>query len=102
MQDKIARKRARAIVKRAFKEAKKESWKAYVSNLNRTNSSEVWKAINTIRGKFSQKILLLHVGRRYVSTLNGVLDALAKSLQSIIDEKNYSHRFLHIKTKSKC
>ena len=40
--DQIAWKRARALTKRKFKEAKRESWRNCVSNLQRsTNSSEV-------------------------------------------------------------
>ena len=98
--DKIAWKRARAIAKQAFKQAKQQCWRDFVSNLNhRTPSSEVWNMIRRIRGKEIGKITMLQEdGRRY-NTVSEIANKLAESFEEISSDSNYSDEFLHLKRK---
>lgn len=93
--DQIAWKRARAIARTTFREAKQQSWRAYVSTLNTTTpSSEIWKTINKIRGYSSRKINILKVGNEYVSSIEDITEKLAETFENISSDKNYSPEFL--------
>ena len=97
--DKIAHSRALAKQKRLFKEAKRNSWKKYISGLShKTPDSEIWKKIRKLQGKFAPSPLpTLHVNGRDISDQKSVAQTLGKHFANISSSSNYSNEFQQIR-----
>lgn len=91
-------KKYRAIARKTFKEAKQKSWRDYVSNLKTTTpSSEIWGAVNKIRGRYDRKVNILRDGDEYFSSVEAITEKLAETFESISSNENYSSEFLRFK-----
>ena len=97
--DKIAYARALAKQKKIFKEAKRNSWKKYISKLTtKSTNSEVWNKIRKLQGKFVPSPLpILHVNGNEVSDPKAVADELARHFANVSSPNNYSREFQHIR-----
>ena len=96
--NKISFNRAKSRARRCFKQAKKASWRSFVSQLNsRTPSAKVWKAIRKIGGKRQGHIQHLRVGTEQISDPKDIADTLAKNISNISSEERYSKEFAKTK-----
>lgn len=100
MEDKIAWKKARAIAKATIREAKKKSWRDYVSTLKTTTPSyEIWQTVNKIRGNHSRRVNILKEGDELHSSIPAISEKLAETFETISSDRNYSPEFLKLKQK---
>ena len=93
--NRIAYARACAKQKRTFKKAKRLSWRKYISDISaKTPSSDVWKKIRKLQGKFVPASMpVLKVNERYVSDPKCVAESLAKHFANVSSAAHYSHDF---------
>ena len=93
--NRIAYARACAKQKRTFKKAKRLSWRKYISDISaKTPSSDVWKKIRKLQGKFVPTSMpVLKVNERYVSDPKCVAESLAKHFANVSSAAHYSHEF---------
>jgi len=95
----LAYKQSKAKVRCVIKEARKESWKRFCSNLNsKTKSGTVWKAIKKIKGKKgSASINHLKVDGKLITDKAEVANVIAQTIESNSSAINYSNQFQAIK-----
>ena len=71
IENKIACKRLRPICRKAFQQAKTESWLTYVSSINANTSMEkIWKRVQKIKGKFTRRPPTLLTNTSGIETQN--------------------------------
>ena len=97
----VAFRKARAHAKRTIKEAKRASWKNYVSQLNRfTPISQVWSQIKRISGNFSPAPLpVLTVGTRTVLAPIDVANEIGQAFAERCSMNNAAPEFLQYKVR---
>ena len=78
----IAYRKARALARRTINEAKVDSWRNYISSLNRfTPTTQVWTRIKRISGRFSSSPLpVLRVNNSDIIHPFDVAEEIARSL----------------------
>ena len=98
----IAFRNARASARRTIKDAKRESWRKYVTSLNRSSSlSDVWARIHRISGKKgSVPLPVLRVGNRDVMDPADVANEMAAALSQRSRGGNTDPRFLQHRARS--
>lgn len=75
----IKYKQAQAKERFTILEAKKESWREYVSSLNSTaTSQEIWNKVRAIKGKNMQKTITLKNNNKIITNSTEVADELAE------------------------
>ena len=92
----ISLRRHNAICRKTFKEAKRASWKNYVTSLNAdTNLNEIWKKVNKIRGKFTRHPapLLAKEDGNLTNKPAETSEILADAYQKISSNTSYSKEF---------
>ena len=98
VEDKILWKKNRAKATRAFRQAKKESWRAYVSSLNSgAKTRELWRTVNKLRGKGTREITILSSGGEIYAECGQIAQKLADTFADIASAENYSQKFKRIK-----
>ena len=100
LENSIAYKRKRAICKRVFKEAKRESWEKFVTSINSTTpTSMIWKKIRKTSKKFSTPKLPL-LERPDLSVTNDPTETaniFGTVFSNISNSSNYSQTFRNYK-----
>ena len=98
----IAFRKARASARRVVKDAKRDSWRKYVTGLNRLSSlSDVWARIHRISGKSSAVPLpVLRIGNRDVLHPAEVANEIATALSERSRGDNVDPRFLQHRVRS--
>ena len=91
--------RARAKQKRIFKEAKRESFKEYISGLtSKTPPTLVWNRVRKLQGKFVPSPLpILREGESFVSKPKDVADLLGHHFASVSSSDHFSPEFRQIR-----
>ena len=81
--------------------AKRDSWKSYVTRLNKdTKIKKVWETINKIRkGNVEQTIFPLKTDNRLLETKTDIVNALAKSFHAISSHASISPEVLRFQTR---
>ena len=97
--DKIDFKRLRALARYKIKEAKRSSWKTYVSTLNKdTTMKAVWKRYRKIDGKYTnQKQTIIEDNNVIIIDPKLVANKIAQSLAEISSTGRYQPEFLRYK-----
>ena len=95
----IAFRKARAFAKRTIQEAKRVSWREYVSRLNRfTPMTQVWSQIKRISGQFSSTPLpVLHVDGHDILSPSDVANEIGRALCNRFSSTNGDAEFLRHK-----
>ncbi|MEO0790898.1 MAG: reverse transcriptase family protein, partial [Bacteroidota bacterium] len=91
--------RARAKQKRAFKEARRESWKTYISTLtSKTPPKQIWDRIRKLQGKFSPSPLpVLKIGSDFITHPVDVAETLAAHFAGVSSANHYPVEFQAIR-----
>lgn len=98
MADKISYKRARAIAQSVKKNAKRESWRKYVSTINKdTPMSVVWKRIRRMKGHKQQHSICLTSGGITTATPVRVAEILADHFADVSNGEHYPAQFMRNK-----
>ena len=86
---------ARAIARKTIRTAKRQSWQAYVSNLNsNTSSKKVWDMIRKISGKSChQPIKHLQINNTLITGASDIANALANKFSENSSTQHYSTNF---------
>ena len=88
-------KKARAAARRVIREAKRKSWRDFVSTINRdTPTAEIWNAIKRINGKSCSRPLYLRVGGILIDDPEVIAEELAKYFASVSADTNFPDVFL--------
>ena len=97
--DRIIYKRRIAKARYIYKQANRDSWRQYVSSINRfTDSNKIWQRVRKIAKKRPYvPTPVLELGNQLIAEPQKVATAIAKNLQSLTDGSRYSERFLQIK-----
>ena len=97
--NKIAYNRARSKQKRIFKQAKRDSFREYISNLSsKTPPSMVWHKIRKLQGKFVPSPLpILKNGNTLISEPKDVADLFGQHFSSISSAEHYTPEFQRIR-----
>lgn len=92
----IAFKQSKAKTRRYILEAKQESWKNFVSSLNKdTPLKQIWQTIGKIRGiKTKQYIPLIKTGHDTVTDPQAIANILAENFQHVSSNDHYHPEFL--------
>ncbi|KAK3871092.1 hypothetical protein Pcinc_023738 [Petrolisthes cinctipes] len=95
----IAYKRARAEARRVINRAKRDSWRSFVSTVNRfTPLTKVWSTIKILNNKRPYTpITTLQVDNNIYDDPVDVANVLARSFSKVSSSANYDQRFLHHK-----
>lgn len=98
-QNLISFKKARARARWTRRKAKRESWKSFISTLNRnTPSKVVWDRIRKIKGDYrSFSVPLLQINGVPCNSLEEQANALGNHFHNVSSSLNYSREFLKIK-----
>ena len=93
--DKINYCRARAIATNTLKNAKKNSWRKYISSINiNTPMSKIWKRIGKIRGSYQNiKTPYLIKNNVHISDRKQVAELFATHYENISSVESYTHAF---------
>ena len=92
--DKIGWKRARAVATRAFKLAKQDEFRKYVSGMKVSiPAQQIYEKLRKIRGREARKIMLQQNGRLYTSTQE-IVECLAEAFQQVSNASNYTPELL--------
>ena len=99
VQDKIELNRVSAIARRTKRQARRESWREYVSSINsNTPMAKVWKRIRKMTGKYrGRKVPCLRVNGNIEMDPKRVADALATNMAAISSTQYYNQNFRTIK-----
>ena len=97
--NKISYNRAKAKCTYLCNEARRESWRHFLSSINQyTSMNKIWKKVMKISGKFSQTPTpILEVDDRIIQHPNEVAEILANSFSNVSNNRNYSPEFLRHK-----
>ena len=98
--NKIAYKRLKAVCRKTFKQAKTESWIAYVSSINANTSMEkIWKRVQKIKGKFTRRPppLLNNAYGIETQNPNETSNIFGEAFASISATENYTQNFQRYK-----
>ena len=101
--NKIAFKRTKAICRKTFIKARKESWIKYVSSINiNTSSKQVWERVKKISGKFKNQPLPLLRDANGDNTEDPAVTSniFARAFASVSEIGNYTPTFQNVKTKT--
>ena len=91
--------RARAKQKRAFKEARRESWENYISSLtSKTPPKLIWDKIRKLQGKFSPSPLpILKIDNNFITHHRDVAETLAGHFAGVSSANHYPAEFQAIR-----
>jgi len=96
--DKIALNRASAVARKTKREARRQSWREYVTKINEnTPMSKVWKRIRKIKGKNSTGTPCLRINGDIEMDAQKVADHLAQHLSSVSSHEAFPPEFQTIK-----
>ncbi|KAK2578795.1 hypothetical protein KPH14_012641 [Odynerus spinipes] len=98
--NKIIFKKLRAAARLTLKTRKKESWKSFITSINRhTPSDEIWKAIKRIKGKNRSRLppFLKHPNGDLTSSTPPMAQLLADTFTANSSDNNYNPEFLKYK-----
>ena len=100
--DLISFKRQTAIARRVKVLARRESWQAYVSTINRsTPMSKIWGRLRKMTGKFSShQPPTLTVGTNTTSDPSEVAEYLADHYARVSNAQSYDREFLDVKNRA--
>lgn len=95
----LAFKKARAKARWTRRQAKRESWKKFISSLScNTSSKQVWDRLKKIKGEYSiLSIPLLEVNGTPCQSLEEQANALGEHFQNVSSSSHYSKQFLKTK-----
>ena len=83
-------KRMQAIIRRAIKRHKKNSWEETATKMTKaTPTSKVWETIRRVKGNLPRNIRILRDGNRYYTTMEGICNKLAQSFAEVSSTKSY-------------
>ena len=97
--NKVSYNRARAKQKKIFKQAKRDSFTAYINGINcNTPTAVVWNKIRKLQGKFVPEPLpVLSIGDSLVSDPREVAEVFGQHFAKISSPDNYSAEFKNIR-----
>lgn len=92
-------KKARAKARWTRRQAKKDSWKSFVSSLNSSTSSKVmWDRLRKIKGDYiSFSVPLLQVNGSVCQSIDEQANALGEHFSNVSNSSHYTDDFLRIK-----
>ena len=97
----IRYKRAKAYCRYICNNSKKESWKSYISSMNKTTDlHQIWKRVQKISGKYKTTptpILIDDATKELITDHASVADKLASSFASVSGDHNYCPEFIRKK-----
>ena len=88
----IIYKKYRALARLVIRTAKKQSWRDFVSQINKdTPTKVIWNYIKRINGKNSSYPIFLIINGEAISDPKIVAEHIANQFQSVSDDSNYSN-----------
>ena len=88
-------KRLRAYARLVISDAKKRSWRTFISQINRdTPVTEIWEYIKRIKGRNFSRPFYLTVDNDIIEDPKLIADKIAEHFASVSDDSNYSDIFI--------
>ena len=95
----IAYKKQRAIARRVIKDAKRSSWREFISKINiDTPVREIWNFIKLINGKSFSRPMYIKIDNKLIDDPQLIAEEIAKYFASVSADSNYSAEYIQIRS----
>ena len=93
---KLARNRERAICQRVIREAKRSSWRSFLSQLTHTTPlSKIWSLVRSLSGKRSiTNLPVIHINGQNITEPTAIVNAIADNISRCSSSNNYRPEFI--------